>query len=381
MNQKLFTDVLFAGVDIGFGATKSQFWHEDGFNEKFVIPSMVATGRDRMLAKISTGGKDPYNPKITALQNQLNYLYVDIENLTNGESNSWFLGHLAMKEGTDQAYCWQDDKSSDKKSLALLISQLAVAQTAHEEGRSSYSRFYISTGLPIKHFRKYASTYEQNITGKWKITFNSGVWAGVTCTLHIIGCRTWPQALGIFNDQMIDLDGNLLQPDLLDDYVLVIDPGARTTEIALFKEGVMQDGYSDSFEIGMSVALDLIHEKLEKSDAKIKVKDYDLDLCFIEKNGILSTQGFEIDLKPLREEALKDIAIDIANKTKKKLGDIWESISITVVGGETGRLLYNYLELPNKRLSTNPQFGNASGYLKYAKEIAAETEKQKGLSL
>ena len=382
MNQKLFSDVFFAGVDIGFGATKDHFWHEDGFNETYIIPSIVAPGRDRMFARLSTGGKDPYNPKTSAAKNQLNFLDIDIQNLITGDTNSWFLGRLAIQEGKDQSYSWQDNKSNDAKSLALLVSQLAVAQTARMNGQSSYCKFYVSTGLPIKHYRSYADAYEKNITGKWKVTFKSGVWAGISCTLHIIGCRTYPQAYGIYNDQMIDLDGTLIHPELLDDYVLVIDPGTRTTEYALFKDGVMQDSYSDSIENGMSTALSLIQAKLKENG--IIVKDYDIDLCFIEKDGLLTRNGVEVDLNPIRKAALKEVASSINDELKKELKDVWDLISRTVVGGGTGELLFDQLNFPNKSLATSAQYGNASGYLKLAKETAATTlselERQKGMS-
>lgn len=381
MNQ-IFSNVIFAGVDIGFGATKSHFWHESGFEEKYIIPSIVASGHDRMFARLSTGGADPYNSKLSDAQNQLNYLHVDIENLTTGESNSWFLGRLAIQEGKDQSYSWQDNKSSDTKSLALLVSQLAVAQTARAKGESSYSKFYVSTGLPIKHYRAYASAYENNLIGKWKVTFKSGVWAGVSCTLYIISCRTYPQAYGIYNDQMIDMDGCLISPELLDDYVLVVDPGTRTTEYALFKDGVMQDAYSDSIERGMSTALSLIQDKL--GEHGLVVKDYDIDLCFIEKDGILVKNGVEVDLNPIRKAVLKEVSTFINDELKKELKDVWDMISLTVIGGGTGELLFEHLNFPNMRLATSAQFGNASGYLKLAKEIAATTiselASQKGMS-
>lgn len=377
--QKIFENLLYAGVDIGYGAAKGHLADENGYNSKSITPSTVATGHDRTFALVSTGGEDAYNKKLTPLENQLRYLDVEIENLETGESNWLFLGRLAVKEGTDTKYCWDDDKSRDMKSMALLIALLAAGQTSRVNGTNSYTKVYVSTGLPVKMYKTLKSSYEQNIKGSWKVTFRSGVWKGISTTLDIIGCRTYPQALGIFNDQVINLEGDITNVDLFNDYVLVIDPGTRTTDYALFKDGVMLDGYADSLEDGMSRVLENITAKLKELDETLVTKDYDLDMCFIENNGLLRKGLDEYDLIPIKNQELFLVADIINQKLKKRFSDIWGSISTTLIGGGTGKELYEYLNFPNKRLATDAAFGNATGFLKYAIEIVHQT-KQKGMA-
>lgn len=380
--QTILDDILYAGSDIGYGASKNHLLDSNNYNSKFIITSTVAPGRDRTLAVDSSGGKDPYDPKLSALENQLKYLDVEIQNLDTGEKQWWFLGRLAIKAGgNNTTYCWDDDKSRDKKSMALLIALLAAGQTDRVKGIDSYTKIYVVTGLPIKLYRDLKSSYEHNIKGRWQVTFKGGIWKGISATLDIRGCRAFPQALGIFNDQVVDLEGNVRNMELFNDYVLVLDPGARTTDWAMFKDGIIVDELADSLELGMSTVLEKVTDALKEFDKKLTVvRDYDLDLCFIENDGIYKKGTEEYELNEIKNDALYKIADSLNQQLKKTLGGTYDLISNTLVGGGTGKELYPYIKFPNKRLAEDASFGNASGFVKYAIEIANETAKKGGLS-
>lgn len=360
-------DVMCAGGDAGFGATKTDVSDGNGFSLKLIMPSTISESGDRTMALVSLGGEDPILSNLSDVENQLTVLDVEIHNMTTGDTNSWFIGRLANKEGIDTGYCWQDDKSADKKSMALLITQLALAQTAKVDGINSYARFYLATGLPIDHYKQYKDSYAKNIKGKWRVTFKAGIWKDVCCTIEIGGCRIYPQVYGIWNDHLMDIGGSIANADLLDDYVLVVDPGTRTTDYAIFKEGRMIDGFSGSLEQGMSNVLDKISNNLKANG--LNVKDYDLDYCFVENGGWVRGKNINQD----KRLALKIEAEKINDLIKKRLKDSYGQIGVTLVGGGCGEAMFEYLQFPNKKLTDNAQFGNATGFLKFAMEIVSES--------
>jgi len=371
--QTILPDIMCAGGDSGFGAIKTDISDGKGFRVKLAMPSTISEAVDRTMALISLGGNDPINMSLSPVENQLNVLDVDILNVATGETNSWFMGRLAIKEGRNTEYCWLDDKSADKKSMALLLTQLALAQTAKAEGKNSFGKFFLTTGLPVKHFTKYHESYVKNIKGQWRVTFKHGIWKGVSTTVDLGSCKVYPQAYGIWNDYVMDMGGGLANAGLLDDYVLVVDVGTRTTDYAVFKEGTMLDGFSGSEELGMSNVLETLLRRLKSMD--IVVKDHDVDYCFIEHGGWIRGKNLNHD----KLESLKLEAEEINNQLKKRLKVAWDQIGITLIGGRCGEEMFNYLQFPKKTLTPNAQFGNATGFLKFGMEMVSSLVAQKRL--
>ncbi|MDR3542721.1 MAG: ParM/StbA family protein, partial [Desulfosporosinus sp.] len=259
---------------------------------------------------------------------------------------------------------WDENKSSDEDSMALLIAQLATGQTAKAEGRDSKVTFYVGTGLPIKHYFQHKQAYEQNIKGDFTVIFRSGPWEGVKCTLKIIRCQVYPQVWGIFWNETHDQLGNLINEQYRHGYTLVVDPGFGTTDYALFIDGVMKDAYCDSSELGIASAMKQVSENLAEKGVNLDEKE--LDHYFMEQDGVYIFNGEAIDLKTIREVALKSLGKKLYDDLKIKLQPVWDKIQVSLVGGGGGKALFNYLNLDNKQLVADPQFGNASGFRKAA---------------
>lgn len=215
---------------------------------KFSVQSTIATGRDRKFAKLN----ERFNPNYSDLKNQLLYMDVEILDHRNNQVRHVFIGRVAILDGIDSRYCWDENKSSDEDSMALLIAQLAAGQTSRAGGKDSKAAFYVGTGLPIKHYFQHKQAYEQNIKGDFTVIFRSGPWEGVKCILKIIRCQVYPQVWGIFWDETHDQLGNYINEQYSHGYTMIIDPGFRTTDYALFVDGVMKDAYCDSSEFGMA---------------------------------------------------------------------------------------------------------------------------------
>ena len=362
MNMAMVSEesgLVFAGVDIGFGTGKTDMWMGNDAL-KFFVQSTIATGRDRRFAKLN----EKFNPNYTDLKNQLLCMDIEILDHQTDQTRHVFIGKVAIMDGTDPRYCWDENKSSDEDSMALLIAQLATGQTAKAEGRDSKVTFYVGTGLPIKHYFQHKQAYEQNIKGDFTVIFRSGPWAGVKCILKIIRCQVYPQVWGIFWNETHDQLGNLINEQYRHGYTLVVDPGFGTTDYALFIDGVMKDAYCDSSELGIASAMKQVSENLAEKGVNLDEKE--LDHYFMEQDGVYIFNGEAIDLKTIREAALKNLGKKLYDDLKIKLQPVWDKIQVSLVGGGGGKALFNYLNLDNKQLVVDPQFGNASGFRKAA---------------
>lgn len=355
------TGLVSIGSDIGFGTGK--LYMNTGTDViQLSHQSTVATGRIRNYKKWQEDGK--FDPNKTDLENQLLTLDVEIQDHQRDKTKHLFMGRLAIQEGTDARYCWDDDKSSNEDSIATLVTMIATGQTQRVGGVDSKISAYVGTGLPIDKFFDYKLTYEQNFKGLYTVTFLSGPWTGVKCTINIVKCRPYPQAWGIYMDLTHDENGQAINPHLGKGYVLVVDPGFRTTDYALFLNGEMLDAYSDTIDLGIAYALNQVSNTLVTKGIQLDEKE--LDFFYMQKKGLYEmADGRVVDLNPFRDKAFALLGRKISDDLKMRLQQIWSKIQRTEVGGGGGAGLYEHLNLLEEmELVPNPQYSNARGFRK-----------------
>lgn len=363
------------GIDNGFGTIKSDvFAGEEAI--QFVMQSTVGIGVVRRLAKQT--GSD-IDPNMDTLANQLNTMDVEITNITKGESpKHYFFGRLAIYESSKSHYCFDDDKSSDEDAMALLVTQIALAQAMNNEGQSSSNGlYYVGTGLPLNKYFDLKETYEQKMKGKYEVVFKSGPLVDIKATINIAKCRVYPQGWGIYFDQVYNNRGDVINPNLTKGYVLVLDPGFRTTEYGLFYNGKLLDNFSDSLPYGVSGALQQMSAELKK-DKDIIASEKVLDYLFMNKQDMFEDGDIVVDLSPYREKWMKNLARDITEDLQAQLQDKWPQITRILLGGGGGAGLSKYLQWDNKAVTLvdNPQFGNANGFKKAIQVMIVETAKK-----
>ena len=88
-----------------------------------------------------------------------------------------------------------------------------------------------------------------------------------------------------------------------------------------------------------------------------------------------------IDLKPLRDAAFKNLAKKISEEIKQTLQPVWDKLQVCLVGGGGGSALYEYLSIDKKQLVSQPQFGNASGFRKAAEAVIRKSRSSNGQAL
>jgi hypothetical protein len=368
------TQFHVAGIDNGFGTIKNDIFAGDD-TMQFLMQSTVGIGGPRRMAKQT--GSD-IDPNLDTLTNQLNVMDVEITNISAGEPpKHYFFGRLAVYEAAKSHYCWDDDKASDEEAMALLVTQLAVAQAMNNYGiDSSKGMYYVGTGLPIRHYFDLKETYEQKIKGKYEVVFKSGPLENTKCSIHIIKCRVYPQGWGIYNDQVYNNRGDIVNQSLKKGHVLVLDPGFRTTEIALFLNGKLVDSFSDSLDYGVAGALKQVSDDVEKN-LHIILSEKELDNLFMSSKNIYEDGDTVVDLTSYRDKWMKTLARQLNEELKAKLQDVWPKITRILLGGGGGAGLQDYLKWDGKDviLAENPQFGNASGFKKAIQSLIVETAK------
>ena len=306
-------------------------------------------------------GNNPIN-KGSELETQIASLDVIVKNNSTAVERHYFMGSLAESLNPNEAhYCWDEDKSTDEEATALLIVALALAQ------KTQKANIYLGTGVPVKYYANLKDKYEAELKGSFSVTFRSGPFTGQTRHLTILRSRVLPQSYGVFIKETLNEYGIPTSPKLFSGYVVVIDPGFRTTDIATFYDGVMLDPpNSFSLEKGLKWAYTGVAEKLKEMTADrenpIETDDKELDKIFRVNNGLYPWNNGAINLNPVMQDMLNQLGTDISREVKKALKPMLGKIHTVLVAGRVGEMVYDYLQLENKVLINEPQFGNATGF-------------------
>jgi plasmid segregation protein ParM len=346
-------DILVAGGDPGFGAIKL-----DTGDTKVLFPAVICQGNERIFSTLG----NPILTRGSELEEQIASLDVVVINNSTGVENHYFMGNLAESVNPNEAhYCWDEDKSTDEEATALLVVALALAQ------KTPKANIYLGTGVPVKYYAALKDQYEAQLKGSWSVKFLSGPFKGETRQLTIIRSRVLPQSYGVFIKETLNEFGMPISPKLFNGYVVVIDPGFRTTDIATFYDGVMLDPpNSFSIEKGLKWAYTGVAEKLKEMSANhqnpIETDDQELDKIFRVHGGHYPWHNGTINLNPVMNQMLAQLGTDISREVKKTLKPTLGKIHTVLVAGKVGELVYEHLQLENKILIENPQFGNATGF-------------------
>ena len=347
------SDILVAGADPGFGAIKL-----DTGDTKVLFPAVICKGNERVF---STLGNTLIN-KGSDLETQISSLDVIVKNNSTGVERHYFMGSLAESLNPNEAhYCWDEDKSSDEEATALLVVALALTQ------QNPKVNVYLGTGVPVKYYASLKDKYEGELKGSFSVEFLSGPLEGVTRHLNILRSRVLPQSYGVFIKETLNEYGIPTNAKLFSGYVVVIDPGFRTTDIATFYDGVMLDPpNSFSIEKGLKWAYIGVAEKLKEMTSNhenpIETDDKELDKIFRVNGGLYPWNNGSLNLNPIMQTMLTQLGTDISREVKKALKPMLSKLHTVLVAGKVGEMVFEHIQLDNKLLIDDPQFGNATGF-------------------
>lgn len=262
--------------------------------------------------------------------------------------NKYFIGDLAARHSDIKYLSTKDEKFEVWTTKILFKSVLGFLSDSKD--------INIVTGLPIDFYFSQKTGFESlmsSINTDGPYTLQLGMSELRLCNPNITKWKIIPQHLGAAMDYLLDNEGKLTDAAIANKSTLVIDPGYYTLGL-LALDGMEVTKLSASHPgLGVDSAYKVLQQYLRDKIGKAPDR-VDMD------KHILSRSFNTYDIGPLIDLAFKALASQIMIKIDS-LNLRFDSYIIT---GGCGSFIYDYLDLSNKILLEDPQFGNVRGYSK-----------------
>lgn len=352
-------------VDVGYGYVKTI----SSNGKKVIFPSVVGTGRERVLANFIEKSSSQTKEK------DLSELHIKID------GKHYYVGEMALRNSNDATRVFDRERYNHEYSSILthVAIQLVVDPNT--------TKVVLFTGVPLDYYRTQHEEYKNKLLNEEAPTIEwlSGNTELTTKKVEIEHVGVFPQGMSALFATLMNHDGQTFKKDLLEEgnQIGIIDIGFRTTDICVveMKEGggfipLLQ--YSETIDQGVvsfyenvKIAYQNRTGGSDLSETKIKR---------ILKRNSITYQGKKIDLSEEVEQAKLAVVnsiIDRINKLWKEEADTFDYIF--VVGGG-GSLFMDYLQknFDNRLLSiVSGQFANAIGYYRIGKMLYQDSALEK----
>ncbi|MEA1996804.1 MAG: ParM/StbA family protein, partial [Gemmatimonadota bacterium] len=230
--------------------------------------------------------------------------------------------------------------------------------------------FNVVTGLPIRYFKQYRSSYVSMLEGEHRVAINDRGESREKI-LSIKKVRVLPQPFGAVFNLLMNNHGRIVNRDIARDKFGVIDIGFRTTDYTITDRLRYIERGSRTTDSGIAKAFSLISRKiLEQSGISVEL----YRLFDPVKQGRIRIRGKDYSLTELRAEVLKQLANSIVSDLERLWIDDWDLEFVMLTGGGSADLapiLEKMIQGPVKLVNaeTDMRLANVEGYLKYARYI------------
>jgi len=320
-------------IDVGNGYVKTVNEHGD----KLHFPTVLKTKSEKALFN----GKVKYTLKL-------------------GEKE-YYVGDMAIsKKGIRR---WSNDKAmnEDTEKYAALCCHLL---TASDESVIDP----LILGLPYSFFVEQVDdpALTAGLQGKTlKTTLD-----GETKSLLIKSVKVFPQGVGAYFHNILNIDGNPKENASELMRALIICVGYRTVEVVAFDNinGEFVLVQEDSFTLEESGMINIVTHIVNVLSNDVQFDPNEIERWLRTEKGKVQYGGAEYDVSQYQTEAAKDLADTIVTAINAKLhGAVKKYNNIFVTGGGA-EMLYPFIKLkyPNLRLQDDYIFANAEGYLAIA---------------
>lgn len=322
---------LIVGIDLGFGRVKVS---APGYRASF--PAVVA------------------EPGAFSEQ----------DGLVEWESERFLVGEAALNE-VHHRYAARVDKVTTTEEMIKFLAALALVAD-HFDTR----HLTVATGLPPSHYRdpELKQQMIDRLTGTFTFRFQGRRYA-----IEVEKVTVDPQAGAALYDYLLLDDGtpDSSNADLLDERTKVVDPGHRTTDIALMRGRKAALGGRSLLTVDQGV-WNVLEEtsRLLQSEYRVHLSPAAID-ALLHTGEELRIHGNAVPLSALVSQAAKPIARSIVTHVLRHSGDVrlWDQ-ALLVGGGMRvfRRILQEELGVP-LRPSREPDFSNANGFFKRQLEL------------
>lgn len=316
------------GIDLGYGHVKTISRDKNGEVREQISESIVGTFDQGI--------------EVEGLKSEMEIVPVDGEKYIVGKAA---LKHSArILNGRDKGWI----ESTAYK--VLLTAGLAKAEPNAQD-------LIVITGLPVTFYKSDKAKLEGIIR-------HIAQPFCVNLTIKIL-----PQPVGSFFSMLFNERGEIKNEKLLAGKTGVLDIGYYTTDLITLDELELVEKQMDSFENGVSTALESIGKDIaDEHGAR-------LDLHAVEqavKKGTIRLYGEEIDITRAANRRLAELAAEIASKVKTAWKIAADIDRVILTGGGSALLNGRLNMYRHAHVIDNAQFANAHGYFNFGERHAKE---------
>ncbi len=333
----------YIGVDIGFGFTKVTNGREHRVFKSVVGEASEIQFQDSLIK--AAGGDGPV-------------LHVEIEGST------YFIGELAERQSAVRSFTLDQNQLMSRYAKTLALTALA---NIVEDG----SAIRVVTGLPINAFRRHKDDLAQMLVGKHCVRLTNTVADVKEVNFTIDRVRVIPQPFGsVFNLMLNDI-GKVTDRRFIEEKIGIIDVGFKTADYTICDRTQYSERGSRTSDAGISQAFKIISGALQEKSG-VNVELYRL-FDSVER-GSIKIRGKNFGLKRITEQAMSQLAGQIASDVNGLWADDWDIDHVVITGGGGGALK-TYLEplIEGELLATEStedmRLNNVLGYRKYAAHL------------
>lgn len=330
----------YIGVDIGFGFTK------------------VTNGRDHKVFKSVVGEASEIqfqDSLIKAVGGNGPVLHAEID------GNTYFIGELAERQSAVRSFTLDQNQLMSRYAKTLALTALA---NIVEDGNA----IRVVTGLPINAYRRHKDELAQLLMGKHCVRLTNAVAEEREVNFTIDRVRVIPQPFGsVFNLMLNDL-GKVTDRRFIEEKIGVVDVGFRTADYTICDRTQYSERGSRTSDAGISQAFKIIASALqEKSGVNVELyRLYDA----VER-GSIKIRGKNFGLKRITDQAMSQLAGQIASDVNGLWADDWDIDHVVITGGGGGALKSHLEPLIEGELlsvenSDDMRLNNVRGYQRYA---------------
>lgn len=330
----------YIGVDIGFGFTKVTNGREHKVFKSVVGEASEIQFQDSLIKAV--GGTGPV-------------LHAEIEGST------YFIGELAERQSAVRSFTLDQNQLMSRYAKTLALTALA---NIVDDG----SAIRVVTGLPINAYRRHKDELANLLTGKHCVRLTNAVGEEREINFTIDRVRVIPQPFGsVFNLMLNDI-GKVTDRRFIEEKVGIVDVGFKTADYTICDRTQYSERGSRTSDAGISQAFKIIAGALqEKSGVNVEL----YRLFDAVERGSIKIRGKNFGLKRITEQAMSQLAGQIASDVNGLWADDWDIDHVIITGGGGGALK-SYLEpLIEGELLTmedpdDMRLNNVRGYRRYA---------------
>ena len=315
------------GLDIGNGMTKAR-----SSTKETCFPSIIAKAR---MIGFSTG----YSHGADGI-------------VLSTDENPFFVGDLAARQGDFMSQKLGRDRLGDPFYKVLFLAALTevLGQSCDVQA---------VCGLPI------AWLPDKELVKAQLLDEHAVERDGVRLTYNVIQMRVVPEPFGTLLYLLLGNHGQMVKPELTGQTVGVIDIGTKTTDLALFGEGLeYRENLCDSLEVGLA--------NIQSMLAAYVAKKWGRELTLYEADRALQTLHIKIrGLGYNLTEVVADLAARAGEVVVSKIEQLWGQAlqvdHIYLSGGGASHLVDHIAaKYPHVTLVPDPMNANAIGFYRWA---------------